>query len=125
MDIRPMHQNFSKTSKQKWPFVVISILVAIVVVLIAIVAYFMGEKNAKIQDTSVVVEKTIQPETESSKVVPETPTINQNEQADKSASISKLPIDFDYELKQLDNQTNSISSTDFSDTEMSDTKAGL
>lgn len=119
MDIRPIHQNFPKTSKQKWPFVIISILVAIIIVLIAIVAYFMGEKNAKIQDTPVVVEKTIQPET------PEAPTINQAVQTDKPASISQLPVDFDYELKQLDNQISSVNSTDFSDTEMSDTKAGL
>ena len=59
--------------------------------------------------------------------LPEAPTTNQNVQAEteKPVSISQLPVDFDYELEQLDNQIGSMSSTDFSETEMSDTKAGL
>lgn len=126
MDIRPINQNFPKTSKQKWPFVVISILVTIVVILIAIVSYFMGEKNAKVQNV-VTEEKTTQSENNTSKSLPEAPTTNQNAQAEteKPVSISQLPVDFDYELEQLDNQIGSISSTDFSETEMSDVKAGL
>lgn len=129
MDIRPTSQNFSKApAKQKWPIVTISILVAIIIVLIAIVAYFFGERNASIQNKTLM-EKIVPTTLETSKILPETRTESIEKEVkqpvQKTESSSQTPVDFDYELKQLDDQINSVSSTGLSDSEMSDAKAGL
>jgi uncharacterized protein HemX len=129
MNEQPINQISPEVPKQKGPAIVIGILVVIIIILIAGGFYFLKMRNPGIQTSAPMAEKTMPAET-----TPATQTSEQSAQPDKtdgssassaSNSSSQSSVDFNYELKQLDSQANSVSSTDFSDAEMSDAKAGL
>ena len=129
MNEQPINQNSPEIPSEKKPSFVVGFLVAIIIVLIVVGFFLLKTKNSEIQTPLPTVEKTTQVETTVPTATTQSEqagsTANQSTQSGSTASTSQSTVDFNYELKQLDDQANSVSSTDFSDTEMSDTKAGL
>jgi len=118
--------------KEKSTAIVIGVLIFIIIVLVAGGFYFLKMKNAGVQPSAPAAEKITPPETTPAAGTQSGQAANLSDQtasnssaSSTSASSSQSAVDFNYELKQLDNQANSAGTTDFNDAEMSDTKAGL
>jgi len=130
MDEQSTNQNNPEAPKKNNPEIIMGILIAVIIILIGIGLYLLKNKNAGVQVPATTSEKTVQLETATTETAQTGSVANQVTQPDRtvttsSTSASQTPVDFDYELKQLDTQVNSVSTTNLNDSEMTDTKAGL
>ena len=130
MNEQTINQNSPEVPKKKGAEIIIGILIVVIIVLIAVGFYFLKKGNVEVQTPASITEKTVQPEATAPENMQAGTTVNQTTQSDKavnssSTSTTQTPVDFNYELKQLDSQVGSISTTDLNDSEMTDAKAGL
>jgi uncharacterized protein HemX len=113
--------------KQNYSKIIIGVLIAIIVILVAVGFYISKNGNSKVETGTT--EKITQPENPAITTnQTESAGIAENQAAQSSQTVtevSQTPVDFSYELKQLDTQVNSVNSADLNESEMSDIKAGL
>ena len=122
----PVNQPEASTAPKGIPTAAGAMIILIVAVLVGVGIFYFLQTSENPSDGVVIPNKSLKTKTETADTkediaTSQTPVVEETIPQPAAGST----FNFDYELKKLDDQNNSISSDDFNETEMSDANIGI
>lgn len=118
----PANQPDAVTEQKNIPTVAGALIILIVAVIVGAGLFYFLQTD---DNNSIVVNKSLKLKTETAGTNKNETALQDQVEEEPAPLMAEENLNFDYELKKLDDQNNAISSDDFDENEMSDVNIGL